>query len=228
MVLKKGRNPGERETSPFFPYLTQNYWLSILCECSGRLTPESYMTYVFQDEAKARRLYEKIATGAQTTYNAKEHIPLLLDIFSQGRDIAAFCVAAEMSRVTFHQWIKKYKDFAAAYETAKEMACDYFERLGEERIGDPGFNLGLWSLMMRNRFGYTNERKVKLAKMRAAKSAMDQLNVIKDEISEGNLTASEVTHMGNFVLTGVKVDENTVMKNDVEQMKEIVMKGKIQ
>ena len=184
------------------------------------------MTYVFQDEANARRLYEKIATGAQTTYNAKEHIPLLLDIFSQGRDIAAFCVASEISRVCFHSWVKKYKDFTAAYESAKEMACDHFERLGEERLGDPGFNLGLWSLMMRNRFGYTNERKVKLAKMRAAKSAMEQFNVIKDEVSDGTLTASEVTHMGNFVATGAKIDEFTVMKKEVEELKDIVLKDK--
>ena len=180
------------------------------------------MTYT----EKTVRIYERIMSGAQTKYEKKIHIQKLLNLFSTGANISSFCAEVEICRDTFYEWVKKHKDFREAFKIAEQLALEWFESEALRRMDDPSFNLALWSLIMKNRFGLTNERKVKIQRMKNANTPLDQMKVLRYEISEGGLTAAETTHMANFVATGVKIDEHTALKDDVEELKKIHMDGK--
>jgi hypothetical protein len=163
--------------------------------------------FAFSEDIKRRA--ERIISGVIVKYHPEVHIPLLLALFMDGKDIAAFCAGAEIGRITFFDWVKKHKAFAAAYEDAQELARQFYERIGVENYGNPTFNSGLWALNMRNRFGYTNERKLKIAKLKAAKTFNDQYDVVRAEVSEGNLTPSEADKMVKMVATGCDIHTKT-------------------
>jgi hypothetical protein len=172
--------------------------------------------FAFSEDIKRRA--ERILSCVIVKYNPEIHIPLLLSLFMDGKDIAAFCAGAEIGRITFFDWVKKHKEFAHAYEDAQELARQFYERIGVENYGNPTFNSGLWALNMRNRFGYTNERKLKIAKLKGLKTFNDQYNVIKGEIVEGNLTASEADKMVKFVATGCEIHTKTDLTQRVESL----------
>lgn len=54
---------------------------------------------------------------------------LLIDIFSDGGTINAFCVATGISKRTFFYWRRAYPDFEEAYDMAYCRALYYWEQL---------------------------------------------------------------------------------------------------
>lgn len=150
------------------------------------------------------------------------HLPLLDEIFSKGKSIASFCVAAKIVRTTFHNWVEQYPDFEEAYELATSKAQVYWEEYGANNMMIPGFNYSWWASIMRNRFGYTEHRKIKIKGIDQAKTAMDKYNLVLKEVSEGQITAHELKQLVESILAGTKILEHTELCADVKELQERV------
>ncbi len=70
-------------------------------------------------------------------------------------------------------------------------------------------NTKLWSMLMRNRFGFTEHRKIKIPGISEAKDLKEQMYILMSELGKGNLTASEANQLSKLVETGIKVFEIT-------------------
>jgi hypothetical protein len=142
----------------------------------------------------------------------------MLTLFSQGHDIAAFCATVGMGRSTFFEWLKKYPIFEEAYDTAREKSRFFFEQQALHGMNDPSFNTVLWSMQMRNRFGYTEKRTVPIKGFEKAKTYTDQFNCVKKEVDKGNLTADEACKFASFVATGAQIEVQTDLKLRVDNL----------
>ena len=170
---------------------------------------------------------KRIMNGDKIKYDATKHIAILSAVFSQGEDIAAFCCESNICRDTFFEWVKTHPEFKEAYAEARERSRRYFEKLALQGMQDPlNFNFTGWSMQMRNRFGYTDKRKPKIENLDIAVSHMDKLKLVVGEIAKGELTFDEAVQISNVILAGVKIDESTQMKQDLEMIKEDYLKGK--
>ncbi len=171
-------------------------------------------------EDKAVRISKRILSGCPVKYRPDYHIPMLISLFTLGNDIACFCSAAEVSRKTFDNWVNSFPDFNEAYETGLEMANLFWEKYADTHGDSPDFNTKLWSIKMRNRFGYTDQRKLKIKALKNAKNAKEQMDCIVEEISEGRLTGSETNQLGSFIKTAIDVDTHIEVKKDIKALQE--------
>ena len=158
---------------------------------------------------RAGRICDKIRQGKKPNYDKEIHPEMLISLFSEGKDIEAFCYAVEIHRDTFHEWTGNHKEFKEAYKHAKECALLYYIELGQKHIpmSSIEFNTTLWSMMMRNRFRFTEHRPVQVPGLDKAKTIMDKAQCIAKAIKKGNLAGSEINYMTNFLVTCLRVDE---------------------
>ncbi len=172
-------------------------------------------------QATPEEIVSRILRGDIIHYTPDYHCCLLIALFIQGHDIAAFCGWNGMGRRTFYEWLERYPDFAATYETAKELSRIWYEQKGHEGMDDPSFNTKMWAIFMKNKFGYSETRALKIAGMDKAKNFNEQIQLIAQSISKGSLTGQEVNQAASFVATAAKVDEVTELRKDVEMLKGI-------
>jgi hypothetical protein len=139
-------------------------------------------------------------------YDRAKHTPLLMQIFKEGGDIAAFCSSAQIARSTFQEWRANFEDFHKSYDEAKELARAWWEKEGQTNLCNPHFNTNAWRLMMRNRFDMTDSRKVGIPGLDAAKTYKDQYNCVRKSVENEELTPDEALKLGNFIAVGAKID----------------------
>ena len=72
--------------------------------------------------AKFTRIIERAKVGRPPDYDETIHPYALLTLFSEGKDIEAFCFFAEIHRATFYLWLNEYPLFEEMYVHAKELA----------------------------------------------------------------------------------------------------------
>ncbi len=167
--------------------------------------------------------------GYATPTKYTEKMPgQLVEMFKRGESRAHFCSKHSISSRTFKVWLDKHKEFSEAYEIAKEKAQEWFlnkamAHIEEEQ--DPEapttkLNTTLWSMIMRNRFDFTEHRKLKVPGLAKAKNFVEQLQAILQELANGNLTASEATQLSKLVEVGMKVFEVTELERRVAQIEQ--------
>lgn len=167
-------------------------------------------------ETKALRIAERIRGGRPVDYDDEFHIPLLISLFCRGEDVAAYCAGAEICRKTFYNWINTYPKFSESYDMAKDMARLYWEKMADMNMDNPNFNTKLWSMKMRNRFDYTEHRKLSIPEIKTAKNVQEQIKYVFNELSNGNLTGSEANQLGSLIKTAIEVDMHTEVKKDIK------------
>jgi hypothetical protein len=172
-----------------------------------------------KDLSSAEEIVERILNSMELKYDPPFHCVLLLKLFTEGRDIAAFCSSANIARSTFFEWLRKYKEFNVTYELARDKSRMWWEEMARIGVTDTSFNTTLWSINMRNRFGYAEHRKIKIKALSKAAGAKEQHKAIIDELSSGNLTGPEAMQLSNVILSGIKVEEHTTVLKDIEILK---------
>lgn len=184
-----------------------------------------------QDEStleKAQRMSRNIIFGRKTKYEPEFHIPILLEHFLNGRDISAFCYSSEVCEKTFFNWLDKYPQFKVAYSIAKRLAQMWWEEMALQNVvnhsGVSNFNQTLWSMVMRNRFSYTEHRKLSVPKLKNSKSVKEQIEALVSYLSDGNLTAPEANQVSNLVLAYMRVEEHTEVKKEIAEFKRLMNK----
>jgi hypothetical protein len=176
-------------------------------------------------EERYKRLADKIISGELVAYLAQLHIPMLLQVFEEGYHVAHFCNMAEISEMTFYHWLDHYPEFKSAYTLAKVMSRSYYEAVGTKGIHDEHFNSKVWEIVMRNKHGYTDKRKLSIDKIAEAKTALEQFKCIIRDVEQGKLTADEAATLTNIVSSGINILEKTELAKDVEMLKEHLPKA---
>ena len=171
-------------------------------------------------ETKIARVARRIINGAEVKYDIDLHVPMLISVFKEGRDISVFLCAAEITESTFHCWVRDHAEFKVAYEIAKFYARTWWEEFGRYGASDPSFNTKYWSMIMRNRFDLTEHRKLKVPGLKTAKDFCAQIQCLIDHISDGNLTGSEAQQLSNLILAAVKVKEVSETEKRMEMLEE--------
>jgi hypothetical protein len=156
-------------------------------------------------------------SGQETIYDPEYHIPLLIDLFEEGKDIYNFCAIAEISDTCFRKWRKRYKAFEEAYEYALQLAHCAWTRFALTGLVDSK----IWHTIMKNRFGYTDSRRLKLKLLQKAESFDSQFDAVKSEVCEGNISIQEALHLSGMIATGSQIHQGTKLAEDVEKLKEI-------
>lgn len=148
--------------------------------------------------------------GDETKYRAEVHIPLMLTIFHDGGDVHDFCIQSMIVRSTFFDWLELHSAFAKVYSVSKDLAHRYWSsKMPENLRGTDNFDYKHWQWFMKNRFGYTDSRKVLLPKLRDAKTFNDQVRAIVHYVGGAELTPYESQQLSNLISVGVKVDDAT-------------------
>jgi len=171
---------------------------------------------------KAQRMARRIIDGHLVKYDQDVHIPMLIALFENGDDVASFCSEAEISEQAFYDWVKKYPEFSKSYDHAKQLAKLHHQKVGEVGLRTEGFNVKLWSIIGRNRFGQTEHRKLHIPLLKKAKSFIDQYDVIKNEIAQGNLTGNEANQIVGMIATGANISQSTRVAEEVDRLKQLV------
>lgn len=165
-------------------------------------------------------------SGTKYTDKMPAHI---IKMFSQGRSRADFCAFYSISQCTFKLWQDTYPEFSEAYIIAKQKAQAWFENLAIEHLVEefegPKLNTKLWSMMMRNRFGHTEHRKLKIKGLKTAKNFQEQMQNVVNELADGNLTGSEALQLSKMIESGVKIYESTELVKRVEMIEQAQKTG---
>lgn len=162
-----------------------------------------------------------MAAKGQTKY--KETMPaLLISLFKEGKGREDFCVESKISEKTFDIWLAKHPELEEAYEIARAHGKAYYMKVAREQLVEyhegSKLNTKLWSMIMRNRFDLTEHRKLKMAGINKAKTAVDQMKLVMAELAAGNLTGDEAQHVAKLIESGVKVYEATELEKRVAEI----------
>jgi len=176
-----------------------------------------------QTSEKTKRIAYRIINGLEVKYDPDEHIPMLVEVFAGGHDIAAFTSQAEIARSTFFRWVDEHPEFTRAYEVAREASRIWWESQPIESGGlvemdGVKFNTKLWQIIMKNRFELTDQRKLHLPKLKNAKNFNEQIKILSDYAADGSLTSSEANQLSGLILAAVKVEESTVLKAKLDKL----------
>lgn len=152
-------------------------------------------------------------------YDKDKHPDSLIKIFANGDSWAKFCAENSIGEKTFYNWLDRYPEFADAYAVARMKALAWWEDRGKKGIGQEHFSATAWSMVMRNRFNYTEHRRIQIPGFDEAVTPIDKLKKIETAVGCGTLTGSEINYMVGLVEAGVRVLQNTKMEDDLELIK---------
>jgi len=168
---------------------------------------------------KEERTKRRGGTGAGNwLYDPAKHIPVLMQIFSEGGGIAAFCAHFKMSCRTWHAWRKQFPDFLEATEIAHELAKHWWESYGQRSLNDSKFNTNAWRLQMRNRFDMTDSRLISVPGMAEAPTFRGQYNAVLAALGRAEITPDEALKLANFVGAGAKIESMTEIEKRLEAL----------
>jgi hypothetical protein len=92
-----------------------------------------------------------------------EMAKVALEELSQGKSIAAVCVALGIGRTSFYKYAENFPDFYDAVERGLAASQVYWEKIGESGIKGEFKNFGgaPWQFIMKNRFkdDYAEDKK---------------------------------------------------------------------
>jgi len=165
------------------------------------------------------KLADEIVRGAYAKFDGNYHPKLLLEIFADGGDSWDFCAAAKVGQSTFQKWTKIHEKFGKCYEVAKALA--YAAVANNPKWDDPQM-FPRYRLMMKNRFNYTEQRKIKLDELDENATIQDQYKTLIRYMKSGELTTHEMNQLSNMLLAAIKIDEYTDLVKRLEEAEKTI------
>jgi hypothetical protein len=160
--------------------------------------------------------------GAPTKYT--DDMPdIVLLLMYQGATKAMLARTLQVDISTITEWQKDptKPEFGAARRLGRDWAKGWMEEQALDNLKNPNFNAVLWSMQMRNRYGYSESPKRKIKNLADA-SHLERCTQIFKAIEEGELTADEAAKYMNIVATGAKIEEVTELRDIVEKLEKHV------
>lgn len=168
-------------------------------------------------------LVKAILSGQFNRYDASKHPEMLLKVMREGGDARCFCADACIARSTFFKWVNDNPDFAKVYEIAQELSYKHWEREGLELAEKAP---QAYRMIMKNRFDMTEQRKVKLKKLKPEDSLSEQYKAIISHMQDGDLTSHEAQQMASLIVSSIKIEEHSELKGRLD-LAEAALRDKI-
>lgn len=150
-------------------------------------------------------------------YDALIHIKMLHEVYKAGHGVAEFCKKADISRVTFKNWLEKYPEFKENHDMAIESGRAIWEDLPREYASRGlTINHNYWVCIMRNRYKYFSN-KIKKEKENTTSS---RLEAVWESFQEGELTAQEYNQLASGLSSESKITEIEIQRQMVNHMRE--------
>ena len=120
---------------------------------------------------------ESNKVGRPTEYKP-EYIEELLRYAQTGKSYRAFAGFIGVSHQTLYDWEKKHPEFLDAKQRFVSMSQDWWEEQAIQSLFDStGFNTKVWTLYMKNRFGWKEKIEQDITTTQAI-----AINVDKDDL----------------------------------------------
>lgn len=159
-----------------------------------------------------------------STYDKDRHPQLLIELFTDGCDVADFCAELNISKQTFFTWIKIHAELATAYEIAKAKAEAWLNNKGRKGMTSECFQANVWSMLMRNRCRMTEHRAVQID-FTKCKTSNDKVKVLEKELNEGNLTPMEAKCFADLIKSTAEINEKTEIAKQVDELMQLAGKS---
>lgn len=150
-------------------------------------------------------------------YDPEIHIPMVEEIFGNGGGLRAFLGAAEISAVSFYNWLKRYPEFKRKYDVALNRGAAIWELmpLDAARAG-VNINFNYWAMIWRQRY---NQSAIKLRKEEADNPAA-RLKAAWNSLRKGGITPQEFNQIASGLATESRVAEVELQKQALENSKQ--------
>lgn len=146
-------------------------------------------------------------------YDPDIHIPMLKEIFGNGGGLTAFLGAAEISSVSFYNWLKKYPDFKHQYEVAINRGSALWELMPLEAArSGVNINHGYWSMILRMRY---KQSVVNLNKV-AGDTTSARMKAAWESLENGGITPQEFNQIASGLSTESRIAEVDLKKQELE------------
>jgi hypothetical protein len=99
------------------------------------------------------------------------------------------------------------------------------QRIWEEKLNIPDYPVAAWQMVMRNRFQFTDQRKLSIPKIKGAKTFKKQYDMILEHLQEGNLTAREAQQLSGLITAGLGIQTQEDMERLSQEIEELKKKA---
>ena len=148
----------------------------------------------------------------QTDYKP-QYAQLFVDICKEGEGICDFCIKVDIVRATFYTWVDTHPEFREAFHKGKEYTESILTRAGfDGMLNSKNFDSKVWSILMKNKCSYVNERKVAID-FTGCKTADEKMAILNERVAEGRLTPKEAKDYADYIALSATIHEKT----EVEQ-----------
>ena len=100
---------------------------------------------------------KKPAQGAQTATNPG-WFEAARTLYLQGGSDAEVAQAIGITSQEFDSYYKSNKPFREFVDMGRTLAAAWWNRTGRQALTDKNFNVGLWTITMKNRFGWAEKQ----------------------------------------------------------------------
>lgn len=150
-----------------------------------------------------------------------EYCELLLELTAQGKSVCHFCMHLKIARSTFYDWVECHIEFREAFDISREISEAYLTDIGMAgMVGmqeGESFNATIWSMLMRNKCGYVEHRRVAI-NFTKCNTALEKQKELDKQIALGGLTPSEIKHFSDYVMACLKAEENEELRARLEKL----------
>lgn len=140
----------------------------------------------------------------------------MVELMKYGATVKEVSEALDIHFTTLHEWKKTYPEFNKAYQRGKQLAENFYTRMGLDNICNKDFNFKLYRLIGRNRFGWADSRKVKVPGFDKAAKHTDQIGLISALVAQGEITPDEAGKLATMVATSANVQKITEFEERLE------------
>jgi hypothetical protein len=111
-----------------------------------------------------RKIEEWKARNGRPTDYRPEFCEMLIEHMRKGYSFDTFGAEVFCGNTTLYRWVEQYQDFRDAKEIGTKLSHEWWERQGLKglNIGPKSFHGQVWSITMKNRFGYRDRQEVQL------------------------------------------------------------------
>lgn len=170
----------------------------------------------------ATKIYKDIKSNS-TAYEEEKHCPMIIKVMSEQGTESAFCVIAEIADTTFYAWKKKYPIFNECYRIGCMLARENWEEEGRRGKDSIDFNIDYWKTIGVSRFGVGKNNRIRV-ELNEESSPYEQYQQLIRQASYGDFNSAEIKQLMESINVGVRVYESFKLQQEVDTMKEDLIK----
>lgn len=162
--------------------------------------------------------------GRPSDYNPDFHpVEVVRLMRGQGYLVCEVANEWDIAESTFYLWVVKHPIFSEAYKRAKTAKKAWWvnqARKGLHTQKGETFNVIVWSMVMRNLGVNTEERAIELMELASSDNYVEQCGIVKQHLACGKITPKEAKSVLDVIAQTAKVEENTELKQKLQEIEE--------